>query len=105
MKVRGPPHYLAAKFCVSCCCCVAHPECVCRRTGITITIITAEIILFDGLVTVYRSSVDVTVYVSGAVDENELILYEVLNSLYSCFQEIVKYVFPSWVCALHAGAE
>eukprot|EP00699_Malawimonas_sp_californiana_P001955 EC716431.1.p1 GENE.EC716431.1~~EC716431.1.p1 ORF type:complete len:172 (+),score=32.61 EC716431.1:17-532(+) len=48
----------------------------------------AEIIMFDGMVSVYRTSADVTLYVSGGQDENELILSEVLNSLYTCLQEL-----------------
>jgi len=42
---------------------------------------TGEILMFDGLVTVYKNNIDVFVYVVGSASENELILASVLTSL------------------------
>ncbi|KAK9717124.1 Golgi-to-ER vesicle coat component [Basidiobolus ranarum] len=41
-----------------------------------------EIILLDGQVVIYRSSVDVFFYLVGSADENELLLSTVLNGYY-----------------------
>ncbi|KAJ3040705.1 Golgi-to-ER vesicle coat component [Rhizophlyctis rosea] len=49
---------------------------------------TAEIILFENHIVLYRTSVDVTIYVIGYLDENELILSALLNTLYQVFSNI-----------------
>jgi len=50
----------------------------------------AEIILYDGLVSVYRTGVDVWVYVSGSLDENELLLVNVLNTFMDALEQVAK---------------
>jgi hypothetical protein len=40
-----------------------------------------EIVMFDGLISVYRNAIDVFFYVVGAAKENELLLAHVLSSL------------------------
>lgn len=50
----------------------------------------AEIVLFDGLVCVYRSNVDLFFYVIGSTQENELLLVNVLNCLYDSFSTVFR---------------
>eukprot|EP00698_Gefionella_okellyi_P024832 TRINITY_DN886_c0_g1_i1.p1 TRINITY_DN886_c0_g1~~TRINITY_DN886_c0_g1_i1.p1 ORF type:complete len:188 (-),score=33.45 TRINITY_DN886_c0_g1_i1:828-1352(-) len=50
----------------------------------------AEIILFDGLISVYRQSQDLWLYVSGDMEENELLLVSVLTTLYDALDHITK---------------
>ncbi|KAG2431625.1 hypothetical protein HYH02_013318 [Chlamydomonas schloesseri] len=42
----------------------------------------AEIIMFDNVVVVYKYIGDLMFYVTGSIDENELILYTVLQAFY-----------------------
>uniref|UniRef100_A0AC35TG56 V-SNARE coiled-coil homology domain-containing protein n=1 Tax=Rhabditophanes sp. KR3021 TaxID=114890 RepID=A0AC35TG56_9BILA len=49
-----------------------------------------EIILLDGLVSVYRSNVDVFFYVIGSASENELILLQLLNCFYDAMSTILR---------------
>lgn len=42
----------------------------------------AEIIMFDNVVVVYKYIGDLMFYVTGSLDENELILYTVLQAFY-----------------------
>uniref|UniRef100_A0A0N4Z0M6 Coatomer subunit zeta n=1 Tax=Parastrongyloides trichosuri TaxID=131310 RepID=A0A0N4Z0M6_PARTI len=49
-----------------------------------------EIILLDGLVSVYRSNVDVIFYVIGSSSENELILLQLLNAFYESVSTILR---------------
>jgi len=51
---------------------------------------TAEIIILDGLVTVYRNSSDVWMYIVGSQLENELILVNVLNSLHEALTSLLR---------------
>lgn len=53
-------------------------------------IISAEIILLDGIVCVYRSNVDLYFYVMGGADENELILASALNCLYDSVSLVLR---------------
>jgi len=41
-----------------------------------------EIVMFDGLISVYRNNIDVFFYVVGSAKENELILASVLGAFY-----------------------
>lgn len=50
----------------------------------------AEIIQLDGLVTVYRNSCDVWLYVVGTQAENELILVNVLNALHEALASLLR---------------
>ena len=50
----------------------------------------SEVALSDGLAVVFRSSSDVTFYVVGAPDENELFLIMVLDALYDAVSALVK---------------
>jgi coatomer subunit zeta len=51
---------------------------------------TAEIILLDGLICVYRSMVDLFFYVIGSAKENELILQSVLNCLFDAIATVLR---------------
>ena len=53
----------------------------------------AEIILYSGFITVYKQVSDVWVYVSGGVDENEILLFFILSSILDAFTEIGKGTF------------
>lgn len=55
-----------------------------------ILIRSAEIILLDGLICVYRSNVDLFFYIIGSAQENELILQSVLNCLYEAFSIVLR---------------
>lgn len=46
--------------------------------------------LFDGLICVYRSNVDLFFYVIGSAQENELLLVNVLNCLYDSFSTVLR---------------
>jgi len=50
----------------------------------------AEIIMMDGLTVVYRSNVDVFLYIMGSQQENELLLVSVLNCLYDSLSQIFR---------------
>jgi len=50
----------------------------------------SEIILHDGMISVYRSNVDLFFYVMGGTDENELMLVNVLNCLYDVVNTILR---------------
>jgi hypothetical protein len=52
--------------------------------------VAAEIIILDGLVTVYRNSCDVWMYVVGTQMENELILVNVLTALYDSMATLLR---------------
>ncbi len=52
----------------------------------------AEILLWENLITVYKSSMDVIFYVVGGGDENELILLSVLNSYTEAISKLMKYL-------------
>jgi len=50
----------------------------------------AEIIMMEGLTIVYRSNVDVFLYVMGSQQENELILVSVLNCLFDTLSQMFR---------------
>jgi len=50
----------------------------------------AEILLWESLIGVYRSSADVFFYVIGSSEENELILLSVLNALYDAISKLLR---------------
>ena len=50
----------------------------------------AEIIILDGLVTVYRNSADVWLYVVGTQTENELILVNMLTTLHDALSALLR---------------
>ena len=50
----------------------------------------AEIIILDGLVTVYRNSSDVWLYVVGSQQENELILVNVLTTMFEGLSTLLR---------------
>ena len=50
----------------------------------------SEIILLDHMTVVYRSSIDVMFYVIGSVNENELMLMGILNTLFESLNLVLK---------------
>ncbi len=52
---------------------------------------TAEIIMFDDVVVVYKFVGDLMFYVTGANNENELILYTVLQAFYETISLLLRY--------------
>eukprot|EP00511_Aplanochytrium_stocchinoi_P000187 CAMPEP_0204822280 /NCGR_PEP_ID=MMETSP1346-20131115/463_1 /ASSEMBLY_ACC=CAM_ASM_000771 /TAXON_ID=215587 /ORGANISM="Aplanochytrium stocchinoi, Strain GSBS06" /LENGTH=178 /DNA_ID=CAMNT_0051948393 /DNA_START=381 /DNA_END=917 /DNA_ORIENTATION=+ len=51
----------------------------------------AEIVMLDRTISVYRQGMDVSLYVVGSVEENELILTEVLKGLYDSLSAILRH--------------
>lgn len=49
-----------------------------------------EIIMFEGMICVYRTNVDLFFYVIGSVDENELVLMNQLDSVYNSISQILR---------------
>ena len=49
----------------------------------------ADIVIFDGLITVFRGGRDCYLFVTGDQDENEIILVDVLNTLYSALSMLM----------------
>jgi hypothetical protein len=50
----------------------------------------AEILLWENLITVYKSCSDVIFYVVGGSEENELVLLGVLNSYFEAISKLLK---------------
>lgn len=50
-----------------------------------------EIILFDNQVVLYKTCVDVTIYVVGSADENELILHSLLTAFYDAVNALLRH--------------
>ncbi|KNC81068.1 coatomer subunit zeta-1 [Sphaeroforma arctica JP610] len=50
----------------------------------------SEIVMFDGLTTVYRSNVDLFFYIVGSSDENELMLMSVLSTFYDAVAILLR---------------
>jgi len=50
----------------------------------------AEILMWDNVIAVYRSSADVLFYVTGGYDENELVLVSVLNAFYDALSKLLR---------------
>ncbi|XP_051905766.1 coatomer subunit zeta-2 isoform X2 [Hippocampus zosterae] len=49
-----------------------------------------EIAFLEGMTIVYKSSIDLFLYVVGSCQENELMLMSVLNCLYECLNQILR---------------
>ncbi|KAG5518259.1 hypothetical protein PMAC_003055 [Pneumocystis sp. 'macacae'] len=56
-----------------------------------------DVILYENHTVVYKSSVDITIYVIGGQDENELILYEVLTTLKDTLEMLFKMLIDKHV--------
>jgi coatomer subunit zeta len=55
---------------------------------------TSDVILFDNKLVVYKQAVDVTMYVVGGAEENEIMLYLVVVALRDCLDALLKYHPP-----------
>ncbi len=55
---------------------------------------TADIILYDNRIVLYKSESDVMMYVVGGIDENEIMLYNVILALRDSLHLLFKYVLP-----------
>jgi hypothetical protein len=53
---------------------------------------TADIILYDNRIVLYKSEIDVMMYVVGGVEENEIMLYNVILALRDSLHLLFKYV-------------
>lgn len=60
----------------------------------------AEIIMFDNFIVVYKYMGDLMFYVTGSQDENELILYSVLQAFYESISILLR-----WVIRCRMGAD
>jgi coatomer subunit zeta len=58
---------------------------------------TADIILYDNRIVLYKSESDVMMYVVGGVDENEIMLYNVILALRDSLHLLFKYVLPPYL--------
>lgn len=70
-------------------------------------LLAAEVIAFDNVVVVYKFVGDLMFYVSGGADENELLLYSVLNGFVDSISLLLRCVPNWWWCwmvLLLAGA-
>ena len=56
---------------------------------------TAEITTFSDVIVVYKFLGDLMFYVTGAQDENELILYQVLQGFYESISLLLRCVAPA----------
>lgn len=56
---------------------------------------TADIILYDNRIVLYKSESDVMMYVVGSVDENEIMLYNVILAIRDSLHLLFKYVLPT----------
>ena len=54
----------------------------------------AEITMFDEVVVVYKFIGDLMFFVTGSQDENELILYQVLQGFYEAVSLLLRYMIP-----------
>ncbi|KAL1525908.1 hypothetical protein AB1Y20_020736 [Prymnesium parvum] len=61
-----------------------------EKTSRTNAKLEAEIIILDGLITVYKNSADVWLYVVGSQSENELILVNALVSFHEALQNALR---------------
>jgi hypothetical protein len=60
---------------------------------------TADIILYDNRIVLYKSESDVMMYVVGGVDENEIMLYNVILALRDSLHLLFKYAPITSRCA------
>ncbi len=56
---------------------------------------TADIILYDNRIVLYKSESDIMMYVVGGVDENEIMLYNVILAMRDSLHLLFKYVLIS----------
>lgn len=56
-----------------------------------LTLSAAEIVMFDNYIMVYRYLGDLMFYVTGSQDENELILYTVLQAFYESVSVLLRW--------------
>jgi Clathrin adaptor complex small chain len=61
-----------------------------KKTRSSQTRLDAEVAMMEGLTTVYKNGNDVTFFVSGGNDENELILVSVLDALFESISNLIK---------------
>ena len=61
-----------------------------QKTQGTTARIEAEIVMIESVVAVYKSGSDVTMYVVGSAEENELLLASVLDGLYDSLSVMLK---------------
>ncbi|XP_061555580.1 coatomer subunit zeta-2 isoform X5 [Phycodurus eques] len=54
-----------------------------------------EIAFLEGMTIVYKSSIDLFLYVVGSCQENELMLMSVLNCLFDCLSQILRVILES----------
>lgn len=52
---------------------------------------TADIILYDNRIVLYKTESDVMIYVVGGVDENEIMLYNVILSIRDTLHLLFRY--------------
>jgi len=50
----------------------------------------AEILMWENVIAVYRSSADIFFYVTGGYDENELVLVSILNAFYDALAKLLR---------------
>jgi len=55
---------------------------------------TSDVIIFDNKLVVYKQGVDVTMYVVGGPEENEIMLYLVVVALRDCLDALLRYFSP-----------
>ena len=53
---------------------------------------TAEIVMFDNYIVTYKFVGDLMFFVTGSQDENELVLYTVLQAFYESVSLLLRYV-------------
>ena len=51
----------------------------------------SDVILYDNKLVVYKQGMDVTMYVVGGAEENEIMLYHVVVALRDCLDALLKY--------------
>lgn len=49
-----------------------------------------EVVLYDNQVVLYRSNIDISFYVVGSTEENELILLSMLNAFYDAVSTLLR---------------
>lgn len=55
-----------------------------------VLIVAAEIVMFDNLVVVYKTLGDLTFYVTGSENENELVLHNVLHAFHESVNMLLR---------------
>src|SRR5277367_4447095 len=52
----------------------------------------SDVILYDNKLVVFKQGIDVTMYVVGGAEENEIMLYLVVVALRDCLDALLKYI-------------